>query len=476
MAGYGLAVTLGKLASLVAVPAVTWVLAPETLGRFAVLNSLALLAFAVLIDFGLDVAAMRIGADRPWSSRRDVFATLLTARTALALVVALGVYLLRAPLSAWLTGEARHGWAVGWISISILVGAPGRSLTNWLRINGHHRRAATAIAVLGVLEAVLLIAFVVGARLGLLGLVWARVGSQVGTLVVLAILARDLFGGRFRVRWIGELTRLGAPLGLLYALYSLREIDRYVVAERASLHHAGLYDLAVRVAAPLALVNFALTMALEPEAYRAYGGESFQRRITLFFRGYVVGGCAVATFAAALAPELVSLFGERFRAAAVAIPGMLFLEVVEGVRRMSGLGGELARRTGLWAVAALVNAAIALPLAWWSIPDAPLIAAPVSLLLGAAVAAVVADRLAARVHPMRLPVIPALVILTAAAVVGTGVLFVAPPGAPGLLLRLAVAAGVTLVATRALDIGPSELKAYIGVLVDRRSAPDQAGE
>ena len=458
--GYGAAVTVGKLASLVAVPAVTWVVAPETLGTFAILNSLALLAFAVLVDFGLDTAALRLGADAP-DARRRIFSSLLSARVVLATLVALLVYAAREPLSAWLTGDARHGWAVGWLALSIAVGAPGRTLTNWLRVNERHRAAASAIAALGVIEAVLLVALVVFSHLGLVGLVWARVGSQVASLVVLAVLARDLFGARPRARDVLELARLGLPLGLLYVLYSLREVDRYLVGERASLHYAGVYDLAVRVAAPLAMANFALTMALEPVAYRAHAQAAFAPRLNAFFRGYVVLGCAIAAFASALAPEIVLLFGQQFRAAAIAIPGMLFLEVVEGVRRMSGLGGDLAKRTGLWAIAALVNALVALPLAWWSIPIAPLVAAPASLLLGAAVGAAVATHLAARLHPLRLPAQPALALLCLTAAIQTGVLFVAPPGVVGLALRVAVAAGATLVAMRALAVGPRELRAYL---------------
>lgn len=404
VSAYGFALGAGRLVSLIAVPLVTWALAPKELGAFAVLNSAMALAFAMTIDFGLDTASVRMASDERGASRASIFTTLLLLRLGLTVVVASLLSLARDPLATLLLGDASAAHLVPWLALTLLFGSPARVISNWLRVEGRHRPVAFAMGLVGALEGGLFIVLVYGLRWGLTGLIAGRVAAQALALIPLLVTGRAIFRARPRLSWIAPMLRMGLPFAVLYLLYSLREVDRFLVAELASLSDAGVYDLAVRVAAPLAIVNMALTMALEPWIYARHTHPDVGADIDRFLRAYVWVGACGCFVVGALAPELVALVGPEYRAAAVAVPAMLFLELVEGVRRVAGLGGELANRTSLWASAALLNAIVVVGVSVALIPSLPQLGAPIALVAGATGGAVVANALAERIRPLGLRV------------------------------------------------------------------------
>lgn len=462
--GYGAAMVVAKLTSLVTLPVISWVITPSELGTFAVLNSLLLLSFATLLDLGLDAAALRLAVDEDAAGRRDTFSSLLVARTLLASAIAIVAVGWAPDVSRVLTGTEAHAPLIPWLALSILVGTPARTMSNWLRFQGRHGQLGGVMSTMSLIDAALQIGLVVGLDWGLAGLVIARVGSHVLTLPALLALGRDLRGGRLRLSLLRPMLAFGLPFGLFSALHSLREVDRYLIGHLASFEHAGVYDLSVRIAAPLAAVNLALSLALEPELYRRHDAPGTARRVDAFVRAYACLGGGVAFAAAALSPEIVLLVDPAFRPAVRLIPILLFLELIEGLRRMAGLGGDLAKRTGLWAVVALVNVLVAIPGAVLLLPRWPYLAAPVSLLAGAVLAALTAHALARRVHPIALPIPRALAALLVGAALSWAAAVELAEGALGLLARVALAAAFPIGAALVLKVRAETLRELLGAL------------
>lgn len=461
---YGLSIAAVRALSLVATPLVTWAVAAEELGAFAVLNSLMALSFTTVVDLGLDTAALRLGAEEGAERRRRVFSTLLVGRIVVGAAAAVAISLLAEPAARLLTGDVAHARYIPWLSASLVVGSPARALSNWLRVEGRHRALAGVMALLGVVESTSFIVLVFALDHGLDGLVAGRVTAQVVSFLPLVWMGRVIFLTRPDRSLVVPLLRLGFPFALLYFLCSLRDVDRYLVAELASLEYAGVYDVAVRVAAPLGMANLALTLALEPWVYAHARSPELPDRLRLFVRGYAWAGLTLASSASLMGPEILMLVGPEYRAAWIALPAVLSLEVVEGLRRLGGLGGELAKQSSQWLFAVFVNASLAIGLSILLVPIAPLWGAPTGLLVGAAAGALLAWRRSEAMRELSLPVGEALLATLAAAVISAIVLHLAPAPGLGTVTRVGAAAAVSLVAARVLRLNASTIRAAYAAL------------
>ena len=467
---YGLALAVARGVSVLAVPLVTWAVAPDDLGAFAVLNSLVVLTFATVVDFGLDTAALRLASDEVGERRRCIFSTLVALRMLLAAAGTCGLVLIR-DRAAEALGSGRYADLLPWLALTLLLGSPARAISNWLRVEGRHLPVALVMGLVGALEGGLFIVLVYLLRWGLDGLVAARLASQVVVLLPLLWLGRGVLRTRPSWRWVSPLFRLGVPFAALYALTGLRELDRYIVAELGSLSVAGVYDLAVRAAAPLGMLNLALMMTLEPVLHARHADATLGRDVDAFLRGYAWLGGSLSFLVAMGCPELSSWVSEPYRAVVVVVPGMLFLEVLEGVRRIAGVGGELSRRTELWIVAAAVNAAVTVVLSLWLVPRFPLLGAPAALLAGTASGTLVAHRLGERAVRLKLsvPLVGSLCLASAALaswLVGAG--RVGPT--PG-WIRAAASLAFPVALAGALGVRWATMRSTLSTALSRLSEP-----
>ncbi len=437
VSAYGGALLFSRLVGVATLPLLSRAIAPETLGTFAVLSSFLLVGFAAFVDLGLGVAAIRLAAGASPNEAAGWFRRALALRLLVGVVFAAVILLAAGPLSRLLVGDDTARSLAPWMALSVLLGAPSRLLSDWLRSAGRHLALSRLLGLLGVLESAGIIALVVVAQLGLVGLFAARVGAQLVTLLLLLWVSRALLSSRSGGASSRRLLALGAPIGGLHMLMVLRELDRYVIARLASPAAAGNYDMAARLSAPFAFANTALILALEPEAYRAREGADEQiRRFTV---GYVAVLASLAFAAAMIAPELLEWVAPGYGLALAAVPGLLFVDVAEGVRRLAGLGGELAERTGLWGAAAAVNVTVGLGLTFVLVPRFGIAGAATGLLCGTLASALVASRLARRVHALTLPIARAVLVVALGAASAAALL-----AGTSLGLRLFAAAGFAL--------------------------------
>lgn len=461
---YVAALTLARGVSLVAVPLVTWAVSTEELGEFAVLNSVVLLSFAIMVDLGLDTAGIRLASEESGKRRRSVFSTLLGFRMLLAGAVAGLLVLFRQPVAELALGADEHADLIPWLAFTLVLGSPARAVSNWLRVEGRHMPVALAMGVVGALEGGLFIVLVYGLRWGLEGLVVGRVAAQAIALLPLLWIGREVLLTRPSRRWIAPLFRIGVPFAALYALTGLRELDRFLVAELGSLSAAGVYDLAVRVAAPLGMLNLALMMTLEPALHARRADENLGRDVDTFLQAYIWLGGSVSFVVAVFGPELAGLVSESYRAAVLVVPAMLFLEVLEGARRIAGVGGELAQRTGLWIATAAVNASLTIGLSLWLIPRFPLLGAPTALVVGAAAGTLVANRLAEGVRQLELRVARGVLVCVIGATAATYLVSLDRHGAASLVARVAAALMAPLLGAALLGVTWSKLRATVAAV------------
>lgn len=422
ISAYGLGLVVARLSSFVVLPVLARAVPPELLGTYASLSSAMLIVYVVCADFGLGEAALRLASDSEGLDSASLFKTVAALRTFFGGAVAVGLWVFAHPLARLLTGSESAARFAPLLGASVLIGALARSLSDYLRAEERHKIVAGSLGLLTLGENLLFLVLALVTRLDLFELLAARIGAQLVAFAVLAVPSRSLFAGRVALATTRSLFALGLPVGVFHLLIAVRGADRILVARLATLFDAGCYDVAARFAAPVALSNVALNMTLEPLAYRLHTDPDARLAIADFLRGYTLLFSVVAFAVSSLAPELIGLFAPAYVSGVIIVPALLFVDVADGVQRVAGIPGELAKRTRLWLAAAGVNATVSLGSMPFLIARLGPVGAALALLAGAIAGATVASFLARRVHPARLPVGRASLIVVVGACVASAAL------------------------------------------------------
>jgi O-antigen/teichoic acid export membrane protein len=469
---YALAFLTPRVVRLVLVPLVVSAVGFETYGAFVLLSMILLFAH-VVCDLGMGTAAMRIAPHEAAEKRPSVFASLFAARLAAAGVAASIIILARAPLAEMMTGSRDRAGGVVLVALTLIASALSTAFADQLRSEERHAALASLSVFRDLGEASLTFLLVVVSRRGLEGLLLARLIADFAFLVLLASRCRRSLRARPALSYVFILARLGAPIGALYFLMCLRDLDRYLIKAVLGVSDTGRYDLALRIVAPVAFGNAALGMVFEPYAYRSYAHPDAGHVIATFLRAYVALFGTVAFAAAMVSPEVFPVLSPGAASgAAVIAPSLVFSFVGDGVLRMAGMGADFAKRTAAWMVVVSAHLLVALPGTWLLLRPVGIFAAGAAALAGTLVAAEVAYALSGKLYPLKLPVHRALALILVGAIAAT--LLVGGAGASAPLGARVLA--VPLFALVALGITGLRPREAIEILAAARSATSLPGD
>lgn len=433
---YGFALFAPRVVRLITLPLITFAVSLRVYGTYALL-SLMIPFVHTLCELGMGTAALRLSPEADATTRRALFSTVFASRMVLSGLATLVLFLARAKVARLLTGDASNAPMVTMVAATVWAMTLFDAFADQLRAEERHRLLA-GLLVMRTLAVNGLAAFlVVVAHWGLTGLIAGRLIADVAMFVTIAWICRGTLRVRPTLIHFVALARLGAPMAMLYLLTNLRELDRLMVKWRGSVEDVGTYDLAMRIVGPVALANLALSLVLEPHVYRHFQSPRARETIEHFFRGYVVVFSIVAATVAVMSPEIFSLIApESYGGAARAAPVLIFGFVADGVLRVAGIGADLAKRTGLWAIAALVQVVVSLSIGFALIPTLGIVGAGAGFLVGSLVAAVLSHALARKLFALTLPVARAVLVIVVGAALATLVLGLAPRAPSTLVVRL----------------------------------------
>jgi O-antigen/teichoic acid export membrane protein len=419
VSAYSVAIFAPRVLRLVTVPLIVRAVSIQTYGVFALLSLVAVFT-QIACDFGLGTAGLRLAPETDGDGKGSLFATLIVTRAAAGLAALLSLWWLGPAISRLLTGSPAYAWAVPVLAGAAACSAVSNACCDQLRSQERHSVVARCNMFQSILESATTVALVVVLRWGITGLVLGRLAGEVAVILPLSWVCRRTLRHRFDVRILGKLVRLGAPFVALYLLTALRELDRYLVKLRLGVDEVGQYDLALRIVGPVALSNLALAMVFEPYAYRTFRVPGAQEMMGLFFRAYSAAFSTLAFTVAVFAPEIIPVLApDTYGAAAGVAPALLFAFVTEGIRRASGLGADFAKRTEIWALAAMTESALALSIAYYALPKLRILGAGLGFLLGAVGSSVLTYSLARRLFPLSLPLGRALFLVILGATAST---------------------------------------------------------
>lgn len=444
---YGIGDSATALIGLLLLPVFTRYLSPTDYGVLTMLLIVDGVARAVF-RWGVDIAFMRLYFDCASDAARQRLASTLFF---FLLVVNGSLLLVGLLLAGWLgvhlIGEAHHGVLIGIALVDAFVSGFFFIPYQVLRIREQSRQYITFTITRSIANVTGRLALVVGAGMGVVGIV---ISDLVVTLIMTVLLAR-LFTPLIRPTFSTEVLREGLQFGLPRIPHNIAQqvmtvADRYILKAYGTLADVGLYAIGANFGLALKLALAAFESAWTPfflgvmrdaDAPRTYGA----------LATYVVA-CLVllVTGVCALAGDAVRLFtAPEFHAAARVTPWIAIAVLFQGLYLVGSIGLIITKRTKAYPVATGSAVTVNILANLLLVPRFGMMGAAWSSVIGYATLAVIASTLAWRVYPIRYEWSRLARIAAAGIVAYLSAAYVIPESVPpalGLLLRSTTVAAV----------------------------------
>lgn len=357
---YLLPIVIGNLVPLITLPIFTRLLSAEDFGAWALANSYS----AVL--GGLAAVGLPLTYDRNFFEHRDgptrpqlLYSVIAFSLLSFALCGA-ATWLFRAPLTAWLIGEARYqNVLVMSFAATAVAGVKGYYFTYLKNTEQAGMHSAYTIGE-RFLSAALTVVLVAWAGIGVIGLV---VGQLLATLVV--VLGVGWRIGRsnplgFNASLLADALKLGLPLmpRVLFGVVG-NNVDKYLIGQVASLGGVGIYSIGQRVANIAFTYMTALQNVFGPQVYsRMFSGDpGAGRSIGRYLTPFAFASTILSFFIALFAEEILTVLAPASFHGAVPITAILVLYfAIQFFAKMPQIA--YARKTYLLSVLAAVSTCV----------------------------------------------------------------------------------------------------------------------
>lgn len=355
---YGVSGVLSQLINFLLLPLYTQFLTPADYGVMAMLTIVGTV-FEPLARLGITQSVFRFyNLAKTDDERASVMSTgLVSVIASTGLLLAIGLAL-AGPLTAWIVEDISATSLMRLTlltsSISVINGIPQAAL------RADRRVKVTSIFNLAKLAVSLLVTIwlVVGRELGIAGVIW-------GTLIAELLACIGLFAVTFRnfpLRFARDLWRSMIAYGAPFVPHHLQAVlmDQfavYIVGQRLGTEDAGLYNLAIRFAAPVSFAVGAIQQAwVAYKFHRLKHDENpadfFRTAITYYAAGVLYLWLGISLWG----PELVrGMTPADFHGAIMLVPIVALIRAAQGAYFMMGTGMEVGGRTATYPLITLTG-------------------------------------------------------------------------------------------------------------------------
>ena len=359
---YGLGQVGGRAVNLLLVPVLTRVLTPAAYGVSDLVVAYSQTALLVLV-FGMDGALARLFYDEPdRQARIRMVSSSLLFRIATGVTAALLLGLVVVPVCAPLVaGEAyRKYLTIGAMTLPFTLLA--LFANDVLRVTLQPWKFIALNLTQTLAVGGLTLYMVLGRHLGVVGVLYGKLGGDALTALLGLILCRHNLRPRFDRAALRRMFGYGMPLVPVAFAYGLiGAADRFFLQRTQALAAVGVYAVAMKFFAlatmgvsafQLAFGPFAFSRARDPEAPRV-----FARVFSLYTAVTSLAALLVAAF---VAPIVSLLAPGAYAGAAGPALWLTFAAIAQGAYYLAALGIALSLRTPLLGLSAGGAALVAL--------------------------------------------------------------------------------------------------------------------
>ncbi len=317
---YGLGLILQRLTGFVMVPVYTRFLSPADYGIAELLDLSVWLAGA-LTGLGIPTALIRFHAKTDDAqARREIVSSALVAAIVVNAAAACAALLAAAPLARLVLGDASYAPLVRIAFATFALAATVEIPMTLLRARERSALFTKISIARLILSLSLNIVFVVGLKMGVLGIMISGLISTAATGVVLVgLMLRDTGFSPSRAR-LGAILRFGAPLvGSSLGMFAIHYGDRYFLRWFGGLSDVGVYALAYKFGFGIALLVQPFEMTWNVRVFSTMASADAARTAGRLLALYAALLAWLVLGLGGLAPEIVRLFAAPAYAAAAAI-------------------------------------------------------------------------------------------------------------------------------------------------------------
>ena len=251
-------------------------------------------------------------------------------------------------------------------------------------------------------QAAITIALVIVYDQGVAGYLWGMAANAALWAIVGIVLMAKETTLSFRLSDAREPLRYGLPMVPLAILDGMSGVlDRYFLDKHVGLRDIGLYNLGNQFGTAFSMFNVMMKTSWMPFLYRVVAERSDAPSILSRFTVYYLTVLTVPALAVALlAEDLIDILGDpRYAGAYAYVPAFVVLYYIQAIAAAMGRGMDLAKKTGLWPLVAVVSvvtaaAALAVLVPMWGAAGAV-----VALIIATAVRVVTQVALSVHYYP-----------------------------------------------------------------------------
>ncbi len=412
---YGLSSVIPATTGLLLLPFYTRRLGPDEYGLLdATVALLTVISTIFVFEIAQGVARMLPESDST-EGRRRIGSTAFWFTALMLGVAALALAIFGPSIAAIGLGDATHGGIVRVSATTLFLGGLHGIAIRHLRWSLRSHRYLSAVALTNVATAALGVVLVIEWRPVAEALLWGQAGGYAAGLTLSWHLARGELDFTWDSDALHKMLRFSAPLvASTLGVIATGQLGRVLLARFASLDEAGLFGVAARLAAILALLTSGLQLAIGPLIYSAHAKPGTAVELACTFRIFTAVALVGWLLLGAFGPQLVSLLTAPMFAASASLIAPLAAAVLLNTALTFAPGLEIRRCTGTLAKVFLMSGALNVALCLVLIGPLGAFGAAMACLLATVVQTALVFRLSNRCYPVPYPwgAISAAVLIT----------------------------------------------------------------
>lgn len=401
---YSLGNLLGKVVSFIMLPVYTHYLTPSDYGIIELLT-LSVSVITMVISLRLTSALPRFYYGLDEAKRKALVSTMMICSLVLSSLVAFGLFHERFLVARIVFKSPDNGVYFGYVFTSMVFEIASQIAYTYLRVL--EKSALFVMVSIGQLALGLgfNILFVVGYRLGILGVLYSMVLANGTVFLVLQAYAFYRVGVRIDRPLLGQVLRYSLPLlPASAAVFVLNMGDRFVLSRFVGMDEIGVYSLGYKFGVLLGVfVGGPFLQAWEPKRVQLYENDPEAKKVFASVFVYVFTLLAFGALGISLfIPEIVSVMAAPSYSRAAAItPFVLFGYVFYTIFYVLDVGIMITKTTYWYSVCNLAAATVNVALNFLLIPRFGILGAAIATASAFLVLPVMGYFISQRYYPMQ---------------------------------------------------------------------------
>ena len=407
---YGASIALMKGVSLLMLPFIANHIAAEEFGRLEVITTLAIIG-SILVGMGLEDTLFRFaGPEKNINKRRHISAEIFTLTILIGTLTLIGGWFLAPIITPSFPGNPSVYEIRLVLSLLALEGCIAIPL-GWLRMNNKAVSFFFVSTGRALLQALLVVIFLYLNR-GVTGILEAGLIATALQTAILCILQLRDTGIRFNLTTCKKSFIYSLPIvasGLV--AFALNGMDRWILAENASLAEVAEFGIAAKFALAMVLLMQPFGMWWSPRRFEVLHHQNGEQKVAEI----IAIGCAIALLITVtvglISPPLINwLLPESYHQASQYVVAITIVMLLKELVELFNIGCFNGKTTSSQLIINVISALIGISAMLWLTPQYQVWGIIFSLLFAQLIRLVLFYRVSQHFLPLKYPIYSLLIL------------------------------------------------------------------